>query len=73
MPDFFKGKPWDLKKFPPPNRDEFLGWLGQTQFPYVESTVRKAIQLLKSEGCTKFGKFVVDGGNGRYLWILLGW
>jgi hypothetical protein len=25
MPDFFKGKPWELNKFPPPDRDEFLG------------------------------------------------
>ena len=55
MPDFFKGKPWELSKFPPPDRDEFLAWIGKTQWPQVEPVLLKTIGFLREDGAKKFG------------------
>ena len=55
MPDFFKGKPWETSKFPPPNRDEFLAWIGATQWPQVEPILLKTIGFLREDGAKKFG------------------
>jgi len=57
MPDFFKGKPWELSKFPPPNRGEFLAWIGQTQWPQIESVLLKTIGFLREDGAKKFGVY----------------
>jgi len=57
MPDFFKGKPWELSKFPPPDGKEFMGWLGQYQWPYVEPILLKTIALLRQDGAKKFGLY----------------
>jgi hypothetical protein len=56
MPDFFKGKPWELSKFPPPDRDEFLSWIGKTQWPQVEPVLLKTIGFLREDGAKKFGR-----------------
>ena len=55
MPDFFKGKPWETSKFPPPDRDEFLAWIGATQWPQVEPMLLKTIGFLREDGAKKFG------------------
>ena len=55
MPDIFKGKPWELSRFPPPNRQEFLTWIGKFQWPQVEPILLKTIGFLKEEGAKKFG------------------
>jgi hypothetical protein len=55
MPDVFKGKPWELSKFPPPDRQEFLTWIGKTQWPQVEPILLKTIDFLKKDGAKKFG------------------
>jgi hypothetical protein len=55
MPDFFRGKPWELSKFPPPDKDEFLKWIGATQWPQVEPDLLKVIGHLREEGSKKFG------------------
>jgi hypothetical protein len=55
MPDIFKGKPWELSRFPPPNRQEFLTWIGKFQWPQVEPILLKTIDFLKEEGAKKFG------------------
>ena len=34
MPDYFRGKPWPADKFPPPDRDEFMAWIGT--FPWEQ-------------------------------------
>ena len=26
MPDFYRGKPWDIDNFPPPSKEEFGKW-----------------------------------------------
>lgn len=80
MPDFFKGKPWELSKFPPPDREEFLAWLGKTQWPQVEPVILKTIGYLREDGAKKFGTptrpysltFIVMRLIGRTLWVLLG-
>lgn len=55
MPDFFNGKPWELSKFPPPDRDEFLAWIGKNQWPQVEPVLLKTIGFLREDGAKKFG------------------
>src|SRR2546421_742782 len=55
MPDFFNGKPWELSKFPPPDRDEFLAWIGKTQWPQVEPVLLKTMGFLREDGAKKFG------------------
>ena len=73
MPDFFKGKPWELSKFPPPDRDEFLSWIGSTQWPQVEPILLKTIGFLREDGGKKFGLWFLSAILiVRYLWILLG-
>lgn len=64
MPDFFKGNTWPLKDFPPPDRQEFLAWLGKTQWAQVESILIKTIGFLKESGAKKFGDFI---GLGQEL------
>jgi hypothetical protein len=55
MPDLFKGKPWELNKFPPPDRDEFLGWIGKYQWPALEPDLLKTIALLREDGAKHIG------------------
>jgi hypothetical protein len=58
MPDFFKGKPWSLKDFPPPDRQVFLSWLHNTTWPKVEEMLVKTIGYLRESGAKKFGDFL---------------
>jgi len=60
MPDFFKGKPWELSKFPPPDKDEFMSWLGSTTWKDVESILIKTIGYLREDGAKKFGTVYPD-------------
>jgi hypothetical protein len=55
IPDLFKGKPWELSKFPPPDRDEFLAWIGKYQWPAIESDLLKTIGLLRQDGAKHIG------------------
>jgi hypothetical protein len=55
MPDFFKGKAWPLERYPPPDRQEFMAWIGNTQWPQVEPLVKKTIDFLREAGATKIG------------------
>jgi hypothetical protein len=55
MPDFFKGKPWELSNFPAPKREEFLEWIGKTQWPQVEPVLLQTIGFLREYGAEKFG------------------
>lgn len=32
FPDVFRGAPWPLSKFPPPDRQELLDWIGGYDF-----------------------------------------
>jgi dienelactone hydrolase len=72
MPDLFKGKPWDLTNFPPPDRNEFLSWLGKTQWPQVEPVLIKTIAYLRESGAKKFGThtvvMVADVGLYGFCW-----
>jgi hypothetical protein len=54
-PDLFRGKPWELSKFPPPDRDEFLGWIGKYQWPAIEPDLLKTIGFLREEGAKHIG------------------
>lgn len=56
-PDLFRGKPWELSKFPPPDRDEFLGWIGKYQWPAIEPDLLKTIGLLREEGAKHIGVY----------------
>jgi hypothetical protein len=60
MPDCFKGKPWELSKFPPPDRDEFLAWIGSVQWPQIEAVLLKTIGFLREDGAKKFGTFMLS-------------
>ena len=73
MPDFFRGKPWELSKFPPPNRDEFLAWIGSHQWRQIEPDVIKTIGYLRELGAKKIGihRFSL-ATDDRPVWILLG-
>lgn len=59
MPDIFRGKPWELSRFPPPDRDEFLAWIGATQWPQVEPILAKTIDYLKGQGAKKCGTSIL--------------
>jgi hypothetical protein len=59
MPDFFKGKPWETSNYPPPNREEFLSWIGQFQWEQIEPILLKTIGFLREDGARKFGTRLV--------------
>lgn len=44
FPDVFRGAPWPLSKFPPPDRQELLDWIGGYDF---ESKVRCVFVMWK--------------------------
>jgi hypothetical protein len=56
MPDFFKGKPWDVSKFPPPDKGEFMKWISQQNWEKIEPILLKTIGYLREDGAKKFGK-----------------
>jgi hypothetical protein len=60
MPDIFRGKPWELSKFPPPDKDEFMAWIGSQQWPQVEAVLLKTIGFLREDGAKKFGIASLD-------------
>jgi len=71
MPDIFKGKPWELSKFPPPDKDEFMSWLGKTKWEDVEDVLIKTIGYLREDGAKKFGMFIfndTDVGLYGFCW-----
>ena len=55
MVDWFKGKPWELSKFPPKDRSEFLEWLSHYQWPDLEPNFLKTIGYLREYGAKKIG------------------
>jgi hypothetical protein len=55
MPDFFLGKPWDVKDFPPSDGKAFGAFLGATTYETVEKMLLQTIDYLKSSGVKKFG------------------
>ena len=55
MPDLFKGKPWELSNFPPPDRDEFMGWLGKHKWPRLEPIILQTIAHLRENGAEHIG------------------
>jgi dienelactone hydrolase len=57
MPDIFKGAPWDLSNFPPPDKDAFLAWIGTNNWAKVEAILIKTIAFLKQDGAKKFGVY----------------
>ncbi|KAK3249694.1 hypothetical protein CYMTET_40886 [Cymbomonas tetramitiformis] len=55
-PDFFRGAPWPMEKFPPGPEDNLMEWIMSAgSFDKVNADICKVMDLLKSRGATKFG------------------
>ena len=51
FPDVFRGAPWPMEKFPPPDRDELMNWIGGYGFEEkVKPDVAQALKVLREKG-----------------------
>ena len=56
FPDVFRGKPWPMEKFPPPDRQELMDWIGGYTFDdKVKPDLAAALEVLRGKGARKFG------------------
>lgn len=56
FPDPFRGKPWPMDKFPPPNRDELMDWIhGFSYDGHVKPDIDATVAALRAKGATSFG------------------
>jgi len=56
FPDAFRGKAWSLEKFPPPDRQELMEWIGGYPFEgRVKPDIACALALLRENGVERFG------------------
>ena len=50
FPDVFRGEPWPMEKFPPPDREELMGWIGGYSFEgKVKPDVAEAVKVLREK------------------------
>jgi dienelactone hydrolase len=55
MPDFFRGKEWELGNLPPRDPQVFQEWIGKHTWDNLRDRVVQGITLLKALGATSIG------------------